>query len=47
MRQLSKKSDLFNPGQIHTAGGRWITEKEKEAKQKISSEEGGDVRRKG
>lgn len=52
MRQLSRTSDLLilsslegNSGQIHTAGGRWIAEGEKEGKQKMPFEGGGDVRR--
>lgn len=52
VRQLSRTSDLLilsslegNPKQIHTAGGRWIAEGEKEGKQKTPSEGGGDVRR--
>lgn len=52
VRQLSRTSDLLilsslggNPGQIHTAGGRWMTKREKEGKQKMPSEGGVDVRR--
>lgn len=52
MRQLSRTSDLLilssleeNPGQIHTAGGRWIAEREKTKENKLPSEGGADVRR--
>ena len=52
VQQLSRTSDLLilsslegNPWQIHTAGGRWIAERENEGKQKMPSEGGGDVRR--
>lgn len=50
VEQLSRTSDLLilssleeNPVQIHTAGGRWITEGENERKQKLPSEGRGDV----